>query len=141
MKSALKKEKAVVPFNLQWSQQQAIELCVLVESICPKYGYHVGLTGGLLYKQGVRSDCDIVLYRIRSEGNPSFMGLWAELELNGFTDMESFGFVTKCKYKGKLLDIFYPEAQEGEYEHLCPMCGGEVDEDTKVCLECKETVF
>src|ERR1035437_5571090 len=49
----------------QWTQTEAIELCVKVEAICPKYGCHVALTGGLLYKQGKRKDCDLLFYRIR----------------------------------------------------------------------------
>lgn len=39
-----------------WTQKEAIELCVKIEAICPKYGCHVALTGGLLYKEGERKD-------------------------------------------------------------------------------------
>ena len=50
---------------MNWTQQHAIELCKRIESVCPRYGCHVALTGGLLYKDGPRKDCDILFYRIR----------------------------------------------------------------------------
>lgn len=126
MKSELKKEKSTIPFNLQWSQIQAIELCRQIEAICPAFGVHVALTGGLLYKDGVRNDCDIVFYRIREVESPNLSGLWEALSHTGFSDFEEFGFVTKARYNGKLVDIFYPESYsadeygEEETEHVCP---------------------
>lgn len=33
-----------------WTQQEAVDLCVIIESVCVEFGCHVALTGGLLYK-------------------------------------------------------------------------------------------
>ncbi len=42
-----------------WTQEEAIELCRIIEDICPQAGCHVALTGGCLYKDGERKDLDI----------------------------------------------------------------------------------
>lgn len=55
-----------------WTQSQAIELCIAIESIAPRFGYHVALTGGCLYKsaslvEGIRrKDLDLIFYCVRS---------------------------------------------------------------------------
>lgn len=50
---------------MSWTQEEAIQLCRLLEALAPTFGCHVALTGGCLYKDGERKDCDILLYRIR----------------------------------------------------------------------------
>ena len=99
----------------QWSQTEAIELCVKVEAICPKYGCHVALTGGLLYKQGKRKDCDLLFYRIRQVPEIDLDGLWAALAVIGLNQTSGFGWCYKATYQGKKLDCFMPEEQGGEY--------------------------
>lgn len=94
----------------------AIELCQAIEKICPKYGVHVALTGGCLYKGGIRKDCDILFYRIRQCDNPDLNGLMKELENIGIYERECFGFCTKARYFELPLDIFYPEAIQGNYD-------------------------
>lgn len=98
-----------------WTQQEAIELCVKVEAICPKYGCHVALTGGLLYKQGTRKDCDLLFYRIRQVDAIDFDGLWDALDEIGLEMVSGFGWCYKGKYNGKAVDMFSPEEQGGEY--------------------------
>lgn len=43
-----------------WTTEEAIELCKLVEPIAFECDCHVALSGGLLYKDGPRKDADLV---------------------------------------------------------------------------------
>lgn len=99
----------------RWTQAQAIDLCVKVESICQEFGCHVALTGWLLYKFGERKDCDILFYRIRQRSEIDMDGLWPALERIGFVKVSGFGWCYKATYEGKAVDCFFPEEQSGEY--------------------------
>jgi len=99
-----------------WTQAEAIELCVKVESICPNFGCHVALTGGLLYKRGPRKDCDLLFYRIRQVEQIDLDGLWKALKEIGVDQVTGFGWCYKARYNGKSLDCFMPEEQGGYYE-------------------------
>lgn len=101
--------------GVEWTQSEAIELCVKIEAICPKYGCHVALTGGLLYKQGARKDCDLLFYRIRQVAEIDLEGLWTALDALDFVKHSGFGWCYKCTYRGKPVDCFMPEEQGGEY--------------------------
>jgi hypothetical protein len=101
--------------EVQWTRSEAIELCFKIETICPKYGCHVALTGGLLYKQGIRKDCDIVLYRIRQVAKIDLEGLWVALNALDFVKHSGFGWCYKCTYRGKSVDCLIPEEQGDEY--------------------------
>jgi hypothetical protein len=91
-----------------WTLQQAVELATEVESICPNYGFHVGLTGGCLYKGGERKDCDLVFYRIRQDKNPDYPGLFVALKTHcGFQMVKDFGFVVKF-WKHSSIDCLFP---------------------------------
>jgi hypothetical protein len=46
-----------------WQLDDAMRLSRLVEGVCPPFGCHVALTGGLLYKDGPR--LIIGVWRIR----------------------------------------------------------------------------
>ena len=98
-----------------WTQSEAIELCKKIESICPPHGCHVALTGGLLYKEGPRKDCDILFYRIRQRKTIDFDGLWKALEAIGFVKKSGFGWCYKAEFDGKPVDCFSPEDFGGEY--------------------------
>ena len=98
---------------MMWTQAEAIALCVKIENICTQFGCHVALTGGLLYKEGPRKDCDILFYRIR-QTKINEEGLFKALNGIGITDISGFGFVFKSNYEGKRLEIFFPES-DGEY--------------------------
>jgi len=100
---------------IEWSQLEAIDLCRKIESVCPKFGCHVALTGGLLYKNGDRKDCDILFYRIRQAAEIDMKGLWTALEPIGVEVIRGFGWCYKCVFKGKPLDCFFPEEQGSEY--------------------------
>ncbi len=101
-----------------WTTEEAIELCKLIEPIAVQCRGHIGLTGGLLYKEGPRKDCDLVVYGIRQE--EFLFGLFcAELEKIGVKFVQSFGFVTKFTYNSKSIDILYPEDfTDGEYPQV-----------------------
>lgn len=104
--------------DVKWTTDEAIELCKLIEPIAARCGCHIGLTGGLLYKEGPRKDCDLVIYSIRSEVI-NFKEFYSELSKVGVNFKQAFGFVTKVEYKGKSIDILYPEDETyGEYDHI-----------------------
>lgn len=101
---------------MKWTQLEAIELCRKVEEGCPAFGCHVALTGGLLYKEGDRKDCDLLFYRIRQIPEIDMPGLFNFLESIGLETPTGFGWVYKSKVEGpKSLDLFFPEEQGGEY--------------------------
>jgi len=99
----------------KWTQAESIELCKLIEQVCPNYGCHVALTGGLLYKEGERKDCDLLFYRIRQVEQIDYEGLWETLAEIGFNKVSGFGWCYKAIYKGKNVDCFFPEEEDGIY--------------------------
>lgn len=101
-----------------WDQKEAVELCKLIESGCTKYGCHVALTGGLLYKNGTRKDCDILFYCIRQVDNIEMHGLLSWLSSVGVESVAQKGWVIKAVYKGKSVDMFFPEEFPSSSENL-----------------------
>ena len=93
----------------QWELKDAVELCIQLETIAPFYGCHVALTGGCLYKPGLRKDVDIMFYRIRQISELDKEGLLNKLYTMGFVNQRTFGWVTKCEYTGKGVDLFFPD--------------------------------
>lgn len=100
-----------------WTQQEAVLLCKAIEKIAPKFGCHVALTGGTLYGEGTRKDCDILFYRIRQTPEIDGDGLFEALDLNlGIHKVKGFGWCVKCETReGKKIDCFFPEELEGEH--------------------------
>lgn len=94
-----------------WSLEEAVELCRIVEAVCQRYGCHVALTGGALYKDGKRKDCDLLFYRIRQIPAIDLDGLWVGLAGIGLEKVSGFGWVFKAKAGalGKNVDCFFPE--------------------------------
>ena len=72
-----------------WVQSQAIE------SIAPKFGAHVALTGGCLYKDGERKDLDTVGFNIMLT--------------------QDFGWCKKAVFFDKKIDFLFPESTGSEY--------------------------
>lgn len=97
-----------------WTQQEAIDLCVKLERIAPKFGAHVALTGGLLYKSGLRKDCDVLIYRIRQIETIDIDGLFSAAAEVGIVKTGGFGWCHKAEYLGKPIDFFFPES-DGDY--------------------------
>lgn len=87
----------------------------MIELIAPKYGAHVALTGGALYKTGLRKDADILFYRIRQAERIELRGLFEALEEVGIHIGLDYGWVVKAIYERKkgeepfAIDFFLPE--------------------------------
>jgi hypothetical protein len=100
-----------------WTRDAALELCRIVERIAPQFGAHIGLTGGLLYKDGPRKDCDILIYRIRQAERIDHEGLFDALATVGVQKKSGFGWCHKAEWRGMPIDFFFPEeTDDGEYE-------------------------
>jgi hypothetical protein len=99
----------------KWTQREAIDLACEVEKVAPKYGYHVALTGGCLYKGGERKDCDLIFYRIRQVDEPDTNGMFDALEDIGLCKTGGFGWCHKALYDAKSVDCLFPEECGGTY--------------------------
>jgi len=99
-----------------WTQPEAISICMAIEAICPKFGCHVALTGGLLYKDGPRKDCDILFYRIRQVKEIRAEAMFEALRALEIIVVSGFGWCVKCTWNGKPMDCFFPEELEGGYD-------------------------
>lgn len=103
-----------------WTLEDAIELARIVESVCPAFGCHVALTGGLLYKDPPRKDCDLLFYRIR-QNSMNLGGLRSALQEIGLDLVAEGGPVepwcVKATFQGKPVDLLFPElGDEGDYD-------------------------
>lgn len=92
-----------------WTREPAIALCRQIETMCPQFGCHVALTGGLLYKDGERKDADILFYRIRQVETIDVDGLMEALKAIGVRPLQDRGWVYKAHYLGQPIDFFFPE--------------------------------
>jgi hypothetical protein len=104
-----------------WTQADAIALCRRIEEVAPAHGFHVALTGGCLYKDGARKDCDLLFYKVRQREVTSlavgFKGLIAALRGIGFKlDLPSMEWCVRAVVDGKRVDMFFPDADEGDYD-------------------------
>ena len=105
--------------NEKWTQAEAIALCKQIEVFAPSYGFHVALTGGCLYKEGERSDLDLVFYRDRrvtrrTEGLLSAIISIGDTRAIGWSDRE-FGWRFVCYINGKKVDMLFPQWND-EYD-------------------------
>lgn len=111
-----------------WTIKEGIELCREIEKYCPKYGCHVALTGGLLYKDGPRKDCDILFYRIRQIESIDIDGMFTELEESiGFAYVSGFGWCQKATWRGKNIDCFFPEGEGDETQYTPEQLAGKLE--------------
>jgi hypothetical protein len=102
-------EQKTNPKPKVWTPAAAIELCKEVERICPPFGCHVALTGGCLYGEGMRKDCDLLFYRILQRDHIDADQLWKALDDIGLQKKSGFGWCFKATYQDKPVDIFFPE--------------------------------
>jgi hypothetical protein len=100
-----------------WTQAEALELAKLVEAIAEHCGAHVALTGGCLYKDGKRKDCDLLFYRVRQVDRIDTEKLFKGLDKAGLYLVHSgdFGWCVKAGYRGKPIDLLFPE-RDGEIQ-------------------------
>jgi hypothetical protein len=101
--------QSIVDGRAQWQLDDAMRLSRLVEGVCPEFGCHVALTGGLLYKDGPRKDCDLLFYRIRQTPEIDILGLWGALEGVGLLLVKDFGWCVKFRWGNLPVDCFFPE--------------------------------
>lgn len=121
-----------------WTLDAAVSLCRAVEAVAPAHGCHVALTGGTLYKDGPRKDCDLLFYRIRQVDEVDKDGLFAALCAIGFATVCGQGWCHKSEFNGKPVDLFFPDddgdyPQEGE---VCAVPGCSNLTDAGICNEC-----
>lgn len=111
----------------KWTRQEALALCTRIEPIAAKYGAHVALTGGCLYKEGARKDVDILIYRIRQEPGIRAREMFAEMyDVLNIQGHACFGWVAKATIEDALtgeikdIDFFFPEDKSHDLpiEHL-----------------------
>ena len=104
--------------NTFWTQREALDLVKKIEGFAPNYGYHVGLTGGVLYKDGDRKDIDVIFYPHNDPKNvPDEQGLIDALLCNmGIVVNEEkyYGWLRKARYFMKDLDLFFMTRIKGE---------------------------
>lgn len=98
-----------------WTLKKAVALCVKLETIAPKHGAHVALTGGTLYKDGRRKDCDVLFYRIRQVERIDIEALLDECVLIGLATYRDCGWVVKGTYLDDPIDLFFPERPADEW--------------------------
>lgn len=107
---------------MNWTLDSAQALCMAVESVVPAFGCHVALTGGVLYKEGERKDCDLVIYRaglpLPSDTRGDFFStvdrprMLEALERVGLTVVREYGRVVKCTMGGVSdVDLIFPECE------------------------------
>lgn len=100
---------------MMWTRDEGIYLCKRIEKIAPAYGAHVALTGGLLYKDGNRKDCDIILYRIRQASEIMVDELFDKLSTIGIVLVaRPSAWLFKATYNDKAIDFLFPE-EDGTY--------------------------
>lgn len=93
-----------------WFRNEAHELATRIEARCPEFGCHVALTGGLLYKDNAREDCDLLFYRIRQKSEIAWQALAQFLESEiGVQFTSQSGWLWQGKLEGKPIDFFFPE--------------------------------
>ena len=85
-----------------------VELCRMIEEFCPQFGFHVALTGGCLYKDGDRKDIDILFYSVR-QTDADRDGLTAAMITHGVKLIRAYGWMTKMKWRGAVIDVFFPD--------------------------------
>lgn len=100
-----------------WSHREAVILCRALEEVAPEFGAHVALTGGTLYKDGLRKDCDVLFYQAKKDKKIDIDGLKKKLsekiELG-----RDYGRVLKGKIAGKQVDFFFPERDSDDYDKI-----------------------
>lgn len=103
-----------------WTLADAIPLCTHLEMIAVQYECHIGLTGGLLYKDGPRKDLDVVVYRRGMYKGETELPPYNRTELiEAFSKVVTiegeFTRVVKASYKGKPVDLLFVN-DRGEYD-------------------------
>ena len=97
-----------------WTQPEAIELCKALEPVAAGFQCHVALTGGLLYKEGSRKDCDIIVYKAKYDVELDRDALILAFIDAGLSVTKECMRVVKATHQGRAVDLIFPEC-DGEY--------------------------
>jgi hypothetical protein len=98
---------------LNWTLDKARELCIRLEAVVVDCGAHIALTGGVLYKDGPRKDCDIVVYRHGGREEPiDRKCLMRRLKKLRLRPVRTEGRVWKMLYEGRQVDFLIHDAPE-----------------------------
>ena len=114
---------------MTWTLPLAMDMARAIEAVSPAFGFHVGLTGGLLYKDGPRKDADMLFYSIRQTATPDQPGLIAALAGCGITIKSTHGWMAKAEWRGMPVDLFFPETRKSVAD------GSSSDEPASVEME------
>ena len=99
---------------MSWDQEAAILFCQLIEPIANQCGAHVALTGGCLYKEGIRKDLDIMFYRHKDNEEINLLKLHHLCYDFGLKWIIKAGRVHKAEFMSRGVDMFFP--QEPQYQ-------------------------
>lgn len=96
-------------------------LAIKLEEHAVTCGMHIALTGGTLYKDGVRKDIDFVLYHASNstQSEDALKQFFRLCHFDGFGNIINYGRVTKMTYGGQKIDILYPEYKREEIPGNC----------------------
>ncbi len=84
----------------------ARDICKTLEPIAAANGGHVALTGGCLYKDGDRKDCDIVIYRHKQAEPLNRTKLFKDMIAAGFVPGTDYGRISKWTFNQSSIDLF-----------------------------------
>ena len=95
-----------------WTRDAAIAVATQLESIAPQFGAHIALTGGCLYKDGPRKDCDFIVYRIRQRKVIDVDGFLDAARQFGITLVRDYGFCVKMVWNEcHKMDFLFPDRE------------------------------
>lgn len=98
--------------------QAAVELAAEIEPIAASVDCHIGLTGGVLYKNGPRKDIDFVVYKHNTEETAGCPVRRIDFEAKLIELGLKFGLrgprVSKAEWRGYSIDFIYAE-EIGQY--------------------------
>lgn len=105
-------------YNTHCNIESAVKIAHLLEKGLPD-NLHIGLTGGVLYKDGPRKDIDFVVYSHRCFELIDTNWLAGLLLGLGLRNVTNFGRVIKGRFvigsEIVDIDIIVPESATGEY--------------------------
>ncbi len=106
----------------------SVTLATILEPIAVNHGYHVGIGGGTINKEGDRKDIDVIIYRRRDKKQSGacspltvLFGAFVSADVvysDLFSDfLESKErWCTKATWRGIAVDFLFPESLAGEYQ-------------------------
>jgi hypothetical protein len=96
-----------------WTLDEALITAKQFEELAAQHGYHVGLTGGTLYRGSSTKDLDLVVYphsterQLRRELMASLKGFGVSWDNDGIRHYNDDKLVATGQYNGKRIDFFF----------------------------------